>query len=286
LEEEGIVDRKYGDLFPTVYLSRKINENNLLQFSYGRRITRPTFNQMAPWVFFADPYTFFTGNANIRPTYTNSIKGDYSYKSFIFSLQYSHDKNPIFRFQPIVDPETNIMVWTSDNIDRRETVSTTVTFPFQVFDWWEMQNNFSGNWQMIANGKNEEMYKRSQFGYKFNTTQTFKLPKKFAIELSGIYSSPVINGHFNWLSRGFVNLGIQKELNMNGTLRFSVNDIFETTQFRWKADENAPFTFVGNIRFDKRKFVLTYTHKFGNKKIKGARKRSVGSEEELRRVTN
>jgi len=285
LEEEGVVDRKYGDLFPTLYLSRKIDENNLIQLSYGRRITRPTFNQMAPWVLFGDPYTFFTGNANIRPTYTNSVKGDYSYKSYIFSLQYSHDKDPILRFQPQLDPETNILVWTTDNIDRRETVSYTITFPFQVYDWWEMQNNFSGNWQLIASETDEETYKRSQFGYQFNTTQTFKLPKKFTLELSGFYMSPVINGYFNWLARGFVNLGIQKELNSNGTLRFSINDIFETTQFRWKADENAPFSFEGNIKFDKRVYSLTYTQKFGNNKIK-TRKRSVGSEEEMRRVTN
>ena len=98
--------------------------------------------------------------------------------------------------------------------------------------------------------------------------------------------SPVINGFFNWEARGFVNLGIQKELNANGTLRFSVNDIFETSQWRWKTVENSPFYLKGNIKFDKRIFTLTYTQKFGNKKIKGARKRSVGSAEELRRVTN
>ena len=286
LDGEGVVDRKYGDFFPTIYLSRKINENNLIQFSYGRRVTRPTFNQMAPWVLFADPYTFFTGNANILPTYTNNVKGDYSFKSFIFSLQYSHDKNAILRFQPQLDPETNILVWTTDNIDKRETVSATITFPFQITDWWEMQNNLSGNWQRIATKYDEDLYKRSQVGYRFNTTQTFKLPKKFTLELSGFYMSPVINGYFNWRARGFVNLGIQKELNANGTLRFSVNDIFETSQYKWKTVSNAPFKLDGNIKFDKRIFTITYTQKFGNNKIKGARKRSVGSAEELRRVTN
>jgi outer membrane receptor protein involved in Fe transport len=79
---EKIVDRHYGDFFPTTFLSRKINDNNLIQVSYGRRITRPTFNQMAPFVFFSDPFTFFAGNENILPTYTNTFKTDYSYKSY------------------------------------------------------------------------------------------------------------------------------------------------------------------------------------------------------------
>jgi len=285
-EEAGLIDRNYGDFFPTIFLSRKINKNNIIQLSYGRRVTRPTFNQMAPWVFFSDPYTFFSGNENILPAYTNNVKVDYSFKSYIFSLQYSQDKNAIFRFQPIVDPETNIMVFTSDNIDKRKTISSTITFPFQITDWWEMQNNLSGNWQKIETEIDEEIFKVSQFGYQFNTTQTFKLPKNITIELSGFYVSPSINGYFNWRARGFVNLGIQKEINTNGTLRFSCNDIFETSQLRWKGVENAPFRVDGRIKFEKRIFTITYTQKFGNKKIKGARKRSVGSEEELKRITN
>ena len=285
-EEDKVVDREYGDFFPTVFLSRKINDNNLLQFSYGRRITRPTYNDLAPFVLFTDPYTYTAGNAGLLPTYTHSVRTDYSYKNFIFSFQYSHDNNVIFWFQPEYNPETNVMVMRTDNVDRRETVSTTITLPFQVTDWWEMQNNLSGNWQRIATKREEGMYTRDQNGFQVNTTQTFRLPKEFTIELSGFYISPRINGYFNWLARGFVNLGIQKEFNNDGALRFAVNDIFETSQFRWDSENETDFSFHGNIKFEKRIFTITYTQKFGNSKIKSVRKRSVGSAEERRRVTN
>lgn len=285
-EEAGVVDREYGDFFPTLFFSRKINDNNLLQFSYGRRITRPSYNELAPFVLFMDPYTYTAGNANLLPTYTHSIRGDYSYKNFIFSLQYSHDNNVIFRFQPVYDTETNVMVLQTDNVDRRETLSTTITLPFHVTDWWEMQNNLSGNWQRIATRMEQGMYVRDQSGFQINTTQTFRLPRKFTIELSGFYISPSINGYFNWLSRGFVNLGIQKEFNNDGALRFACNDIFETSQMRWDSANETNFSFHGNIKFEKRIFTITYTQKFGNTKIKGVRKRSVGSAEEKRRVTN
>jgi hypothetical protein len=285
-DEYNAVNRSYGDLFPSIFISRKINDNNLLQFSYGRRITRPTFNELAPFVIFMDPYTYTSGNADLLPTYTHSVKGDYSYKNFIFSLQYSHDNNAIFRFQPVYDPETNVMVLRTDNVDRRETVSIVFTIPFVVTDWWEMQNNLSGNWQRIATQLESSEYRRDQNGFQINTTQTFRLPKKYTIELSGFYISPTVNGYFNWLSRGFVNLGLQKEFNNDGTLRFSCNDIFETSQYRWDSQNETDFSFHGNIKFDNRIFTLTYTQKFGNKKIKGVRKRAVGSEEEKRRVTN
>ncbi|MEK6478178.1 TonB-dependent receptor [Catalinimonas sp. 4WD22] len=286
-QEEGeLVARNYGNFFPSLFLSRKLSKDHILQFSYGRRITRPTFNEMAPFVVFLDPYTFFSGNANILPTFTHNIKGDYAYKSFMFSLQYSMDKNVIMRFQPQIDQETNMLIFVSDNIDRRNTIAATFTLPFQVTPWWEMQNNLTANWQMIDTDLNGEYYQRTQKGFQANSTHTFRLPHKFTLELAGNYSSPVINGYFNWLARGFVNLGIQKEFNNNGSLRFSCNDIFETTQLRWKTHESASFLLDGRLKFEKRQFIITYTQKFGNNKVKGARQRSGASAAEQNRVTN
>jgi hypothetical protein len=284
--EPNAVDRKYGNFFPTLFISRKLNKDNLVQLSYGYRITRPTFNDMAPFVIFIDPYSYFFGNVNILPTFTSNVKGDYSYKSFIFSLQYSHDNDVIMRFQPRIDPETNVMMVTTENLDRRETVSATVTLPFSVTDWWEMQNNLTANWQMIETDMEGQMYRRDQKAFTINSTQTITLPSKFTLELSGFYFSPSMNGIYNMRSNGWVNLGIQKELNNNGTLRFSCNNIFETQKLRWQSAPDAEFDFYGDIKFEKRIFTVSYTHKFGNKKIKGTRNRSVGSEEERRRVTN
>lgn len=284
--EKDVIDRNYGNFFPSVFLSGKVDEHNIVQFSYGHRITRPTFNEMAPFVVFLDPYNFLSGNANILPTFTHNFKGDYVYKSFIFSLQYSRDHNVIMRFQPRVDPESNVLILASDNIDRRHTLATTVTLPLQPIQWWKIQNNLTADWQMIDTEFNGEHYQRAQEGFQFNSTHTFTLPKNYALELAGNYVSPRINGYFNWLSRGFVNLGIQKEFKNEGVLRFSCNDIFETTQLRWKTFDEASFNFNGRLKFDKRRFVMTYTQKFGNNKVTGSRKRSLGSQEEQNRVTN
>ena len=282
LEGEKLIDRNYGIFFPSLFLSRKLDENNLLQFSYGHRITRPTFNEMAPFIVFIDPYTFFSGNVNILPTFTHNIKGDYTYKSFIFSLQYSHDKNVIMRFQPRIDPENNTLILASDNIDRQHTLATTVTLPLQPIHWWKMQNNLTADWQMIDTEFNGENYQRAQEGFQLNSTHTFKLPNNYALELAGNYMSPRINGYFNWLSRGFLNLGIQKELKNEGVLRISCNDIFETTRLKWQTFDGATFNFNGKLKFDKRRFVITYTQKFGNNKVKGSRKRSTGSQDKMK----
>ncbi len=283
---EKIVDRHYGDFFPTAFLSRKINSDNLVQVSYGRRITRPTFNQMAPFVFFSDPFTFFAGNENILPTYTNTLKTDYSYKSMIFFVQYSTDKNVIASFQPTLDEETNTVFLRTENLDQRKTVAMMVAFPLKITSWWETQNNFTANYQRVNSELNGEVFEVDQKGIQVVLTNTFTLPKKYTIELMGNYNSPTINGYFNWLSRGFVNLGIQKDFEKSGILRVSCNDIFETSQLRWRSFEGADLDFSGRFKFEKRVFMATYTYKFGNNKIQGTRNRKVGSQEEQRRVTN
>ncbi|WP_194775260.1 TonB-dependent receptor family protein [Pararhodonellum marinum] len=283
---EKIVDRHYGDFFPTVFISRKINPDNLIQLSYGRRITRPTFNEMAPFVLFADPFTFFAGNENILPTYTNTIKADYSYKSMVFSVQHSKDKNVIAQFQPILDEETNTVFLRTENIDQRETVSMMVAFPLAINSWWEFQNNFTANYQKVKSELGGEVYEVDQKGIQVVLTNTFTLPKKYTVELMGNYNSPTINGYFKWLSRGFVNLGIQKDFERAGVLRVSCNDMFETSQLRWQSFEGTDIEFSGRYKFEKRVFMATYTYKFGNNKIKGTRVRKVGSQEEQRRVTN
>ena len=286
LSGEELVNRHYGDFFPTVQLARKMGENSQTTFSYGRRITRPTFNQMAPFVIFSDRYTLFAGNTNILPTYTNNLKFDYSFKSFFVSAQYSHDKNAIAAFQPTLDEETNTTFLKTENIDQIQTISVMFAFPLQLTSWWEMQNNFTAIFQQANSVLNDEAYEVDQKGVQITAINTFTLPKKYTIELVGNYNSPTINGYFNWLTRGFVNLGIKKDFEKAGVLRLACNDIFETTQYRWESFEGSAIGFSGRIRFDKRVFMATYTYKFGNNKVKGTRSRSVGSQAEQRRVSN
>ncbi len=64
-KEKDIIDRHYGRLFPSFFLTHTIDENNTAGFSYSRRITRPTFWNLAPFVIFMDPQHLFFGQSGI-----------------------------------------------------------------------------------------------------------------------------------------------------------------------------------------------------------------------------
>jgi outer membrane receptor protein involved in Fe transport len=73
LEERGMVDREFGNFFPSLFISKKLTDQSKLQMAYSKRITRPTFNEMAPYVFFIGPSTFVGGNLNLKPAITDGI---------------------------------------------------------------------------------------------------------------------------------------------------------------------------------------------------------------------
>lgn len=282
---KNIFNREYGRLFPSFFISRKINDEKSINFSYIRRITRPTFNELAPFIIFLDPSTFFSGNSVLQPAIADGIKLDYTLKKLLFSVGYTYESNSIARFQTEVDVSTNKQYLASQNLTSKKTVTLILGLPFNITKWWTTQNNFIASWQNIHLLYKGDPVELSGLAMNITMGQTFTLPKGFAIELSGIFKAPGYSGTFELKPHYMFTPGIQKRWSSGSSLRFSITDMFDS--FRWRFETDIPgqhFYTLGRYDISQRTFLLTWTSRFGKRELKDKRNRSTGSEDEKRRV--
>ncbi|MEX2568127.1 MAG: outer membrane beta-barrel family protein, partial [Cyclobacteriaceae bacterium] len=283
--ENRVVYRNFGTFFPNIVYKKAINDNLNLNLGYSRRIQRPTFNELAPFVFFADPNTFFSGNPALLPAIIDGIKTDINFRRSNISLEYSHTKTPIAPFQPEFDPIKNRQILRSQNLDYQKIYSINLSLPWIINDWWDVQMSSGNFYTMLRTGHLEEDISMNFFNFTANVTSNFKLPHHFSAEITGMYQSKMNWGiwHFNPLGR--LNIGIQKKLNQDkGTFRLTFDDIFYTDI--WRLNSSIPeFKVNGSFLVDWhfQAVRLNYTRNFGNKKLRGVKIRS-GSEELQKRV--
>ena len=286
-ELEGrIVDRQFGKLFPSAFLSHTFSETVSGNLSYSRRITRPTFKELAPFVILLDPTTFFAGNAAIQPAIADAVKLDLRYKTLFLSVQYTFQDSTIARFQQRYDPETDRLLLLSENLKNSKILSFTMGFPLQITPWWNSRTNAIYFHQENNSYISDRPIRLRKNYVQVNTSHSFKLPKGFSSEIAFFYTSPRIAGTLNFGEIYGLNLGLQKKLGERwGTLRLNVSDVLNSVVLRGTAnvpDQN--LSYKGDFDLSQRTFTLSYSRNFGNQKLKSGRKRKRGAAEEAGRM--
>ena len=286
-EQANIVNRQYGRFFPSLFVSKDFNPKNQLSFSYSRRITRPTFNELAPFVIFVDPTTSFAGNAALQPAFSNTFKLDYKLASTLFTIQHTIEDSTIARFQARVQPGTNAQYNTSVNLKQQRITSLTIGLPYSLVKWWRMYVNTSALYQEADYYLYDaQLYTLQNVNFTLFSSQTFTLPKASSFEVSGFYNSGGLWGTSKNKPFGAVNAAVQKKLAGNGgTFSLGYDNFLNTLIFR--GDFNIPEEnqyFSARLQFNQPTIKLSYSRNFGSNKIKDARKRASGSEDERKRV--
>lgn len=276
--------RDYTDFFPSVAVT--FNKNPMSQFglSYSRRIDRPAYQDLNPFEFKLDEYTFMKGNTNLRPQYTNSFGLSHTYKyKLTTTLNYSHVKD-IFA-QLIDTAEVSKSFQTKQNLATQDIVSLNISYPIMYKAYMGFVNfnsNYSSFKADFGSGRKVDL---DVFSYNFYMQNSIKFAKTWTAELSGFYTAPSIwQGTFASEAMGGVDLGFQKTmLKGKGTLKATVTDVFHT--MRWKGESNfAGQQIIASGRWESQQLRMNFSYRFGNSQVKAARQRKAALEEEAKRT--
>lgn len=282
----GVVfKRNYTQLFPTAYLQYTANEKNSFVINYGRRINRPDYQDLNPFIHFLDRYTFEQGNPNLKPQFSHNIELSHTYKGFLTTtLNYSTTTDII---QQVIEQNelSNETFIKKANIASRNQYGISISANKQIKKWWSgniyvnaSNNHFKGivNNEPISLGVNMVM---------MQVQQQFKWGKGWGAELSGFYRSKGLEGVIFIKPIAQFSAGFSKQVLKNkGSVRLNVRDIFAGNRFKGYSkygNVDAKFTDVN----DSRAVSLSFNWRFSKGKLKANDgKKNSGAADELERV--
>ncbi|MCU0381705.1 MAG: TonB-dependent receptor, partial [Chitinophagaceae bacterium] len=272
--------RSYGNLFPTLYISYQASKNHQWGINYGRRIDRPAYQDLNPFLFFLDKYTYQSGNPFIRPQYSDNIELSHTFKGFLTTtLNYGYTSDfmtETFEQEQLPNgDESYATIVRQGNIGHRHTAGIAVSAQVPVKKWWTAILYTNLNYNNFNGVLNEERIDVEATNLLVNINNQFRFKKGWSGEISGWYRTKGVEGQIMIDPLGQLSLGVAKQiLKEKGTLKLNVRDVLYTQVVHGNINFQSTEASFRQIR-DSRVATFTFTYRFG-KPIKGVKTRKTG----------
>lgn len=277
--------RNYTQVFPTAYISYNANEKNQFVFNYGRRINRPNYRDLNPFIYFLDKYTFQQGNPNLRPMFSHNIELTHTYNGKLnTTLNYSKTKDVYTEVLEQNEAKNETFVKQS-NIATMSNFGIAISYNTQINKWLSTSiytNVYKNRFQGIVNNT---YFDDGAVTGLINISNQINLGNNWSAEVGGFYRTKGVEGVFVINPIGQVQFGISKSvINKKGNIKLSVRDVF-ATQSNIKGYIKYSNIDVAFKNTQDRRFVsLSFSYRFGKATVSGPNKRASSAEEELNRV--
>lgn len=256
--------RSYTNLFPSGHLNYKANEKNAFQLSYSRRIRRPVYNDLSPYVTFSDQRNFFSGNPNLNPEFTDSYELGhilYREKSTLFStVYYRSTQDKIQRIRTVGD--NGFSVTAPYNLVGEESYGLEFSGDYVASSWWKLDFNANFFYAVVDGSNLNQNFQATTTSMLFRQSSRFTLPKGWDLQVRGNYEARRKTAQGVQKGIFFLDLSASKKiLNQRGTLIFNVADAFNSRINRYITEGSNFFT-EGESQMVLRQTNLTFTYRF------------------------
>jgi outer membrane receptor protein involved in Fe transport len=271
-------DRHYMQLFPTAYFQYKADDKNNFGANFGRRVSRPSYQSLNPFIKFIDRYTFSQGNPNLKPSVSNNVELVHTWKNKITTtVNYTYIKDII---QGIIQQRGEESYNMPSNVSSLNQFGIAVNANTPFNKWWTSNVNlniYNDHYKGVINDAQVDINGTTII---LNATEQFKVNKTMTAEISGRVRYGGLEGVIVTKPIAFMNAGIsQQVLKGKGSLRLTARDIFFTQRLRGT-------TRYGNVDVEMRQVsetqvvTLGFTYNFSKGKKIAPVKRTQGSANE------
>jgi outer membrane receptor protein involved in Fe transport len=260
--------RTYFNFFPSAHVTFDLKKENALQVSYSRRVRRPFYNDLSPFMTFADARNFSSGNPDLDPEFSNvgeigHIKS-FEKGSISSGLYYRSTKGRIDRIRT-VDNEGNATT-RPVNLLSEKAWGAEFTGALTLTSWWKLDMNLNFFHADIDGSNILKSYKASTYSWFARQTSRFNLPHHIEIQARGNYEAPQKTAQGRRKSLYYADFAASKDVfKGKGTANINVLDVFNTRKLRSISQGNNFYT-ESNFQFRRRQINLTLSYRIRQSK--------------------
>ncbi|MBL7814196.1 MAG: TonB-dependent receptor [Saprospiraceae bacterium] len=247
-------------LFPSIYLSKKMSEQGEAQLNFSRKINRPGFREIMPFIRQADNQSYSVGNPALKPEFITLVEANYNHlwknHNWLISLYYRHQDDPIVSYSAL--DANNLIKTTFINGSGNDVYGLDNTLKLGLSKNIELTLNSNIYNQTIR----VDSIENTGWTWNGKANLNWKLPKDFSTQISGNYESDEIIAQGTRKGAGFMDFALKKDFGRKASLTFSVNDVFNSrkrislTQTNFFIQESLRRREVRNVR-------LNFQYRFG-----------------------
>jgi outer membrane receptor protein involved in Fe transport len=277
--------RTYNGLFPTLFLQYKLDTTGRQQltFNYGRRVDRPYYEDLNPFLSPLDKFTYYTGNPFLKPSYSNEFELAYTYRNITATLSYSKALDEV---NETIEIQNGIYYSRPSNLGSRTNMFVSIDADFNPTKWVNL--HLYASFQQVHTVSEFYTGILDTKGNVFYTRPTINLRpgKEWTLQLTAGYQTKYNTGQFTLAERKRVDIALSKKLSPGATIKAGIDDVFKQVVnagvINNLANTYADYHNVGDSRVGK----ISFSYRFG-KTISNQRQHEAnGAESEQNRVKN
>jgi ferric enterobactin receptor len=267
-ETNEINPRNYVNLFPSAHLTLELESENAMQLSYSRRVRRPFYNDLSPFMTYSDSRNYFSGNPDLEPEFSDVIElahiKTFDKGSFTSSLYYRDTKGKITSIR-LVDENGN-SITQPENLVGEKALGAEFTAGYTPYKWWKLDFNANMFYSEIDGSNISAEYETNTFSWSARQTSRFMFKGNFDIQLRANYEAPQKTAQGERKGLFFADFSMSKDVfKGKGTVSFNVLDVFNSRRYR-STSEGTNFYTESDSQYRRRQINLSLSYRIRQSK--------------------